>query len=119
MQRGSRMNAPTYGPGIEIAGNVTPEYAQILSPEAMAFVARLQRAFGGRRNELLAARAARQREVDAGKRPDFLPQTRAVREGDWTCAPYPPDISDRRVEITGPVDRKMIINALNSGANVY
>jgi len=113
------MNAPTYGPGIEIAGNVTPEYAQILSPEAMAFVARLQRAFGGRRNELLAARAARQREFDAGKRPDFLPQTRAVREGDWTCAPYPPDIADRRVEITGPVDRKMIINALNSGANVY
>jgi len=113
------MSAPTYGPGIEIIGKITPEYAQILTPQAVAFVARLQRAFGARRTELLAARAARQREFDAGKRPDFLPQTRAVREGDWTCAPYPADIADRRVEITGPVDRKMIINALNSGANVY
>jgi malate synthase len=113
------MSAPTYGPGIEITGSVTPEYAQILTPQALDFVARLQRAFGGRRNELLAARAARQREFDAGKRPDFLPETRAVREGDWTCAPYLADIADRRVEITGPVDRKMIINALNSGANVY
>jgi len=113
------MSAPTYGPGIEITGSVTPEYAQILTPQALDFVARLQRAFGARRNELLAARAARQREFDAGKRPDFLPETRAVREGDWTCAPYLADIADRRVEITGPVDRKMIINALNSGANVY
>ena len=113
------MSTPSYGPGIEIAGKVTPEYAQILTPAATAFVARLQRAFGPRRNELLAARAARQKEFDAGKRPDFLPQTKAVRDGDWTCAPYPPDIADRRVEITGPVDRKMIINALNSGANVY
>ena len=113
------MSSPTYGPGIEITGKVTPDYAQILTPPALAFVARLQRAFGARRNELLAARATRQREFDAGKRPDFLPATRAVRDGDWTCAPYPADIADRRVEITGPVDRKMIINALNSGADVY
>ena len=113
------MSTPTYGPGIEITRKVTSEYAEILTPAALAFVARLQRAFGARRNELLAARAERQREFDAGKRPDFFSETRAVREGDWTCAPYPPDIADRRVEITGPVDRKMIINALNSGANVY
>ena len=110
---------PSYGPGVEITGRITPEYAQILTPEAVAFVAKLQRAFGGRRNELLARRAARQAEFDAGKLPDFLPETRAVREGAWTCAPVPADIQDRRVEITGPVDRKMIVNALNSGANVF
>ena len=113
------MSMPFYGPGIDIAGRVTPEYAQILTPAAMAFLARLQRAFGGRRTELLERRAARQAEFDAGKWPDFLPGTRAVRESDWTCAPVLPDILDRRVEITGPVDRKMIINALNSGASVY
>jgi len=108
-----------FGPGVEITGRITPEYAQILTPEAVAFVARLQRAFGGRRAELLGRRAARQAEFDAGKLPDFLPETRAVREGDWTCAAIPADIQDRRVEITGPVDRKMIVNALNSGANVF
>jgi malate synthase len=113
------MSIPAYGPGIQVTGRVTPEYAEILTPEAVAFAAKLQRAFGGRRAELLARRAARQAELDAGKRPDFLPETRAVREGDWTCAPIPPDILDRRVEITGPVDRKMIINALNSGASVF
>jgi len=113
------MSTPVYGPGIAIAGRITPEYAQILTPEAMAFVAKLQRAFGGRRDELLARRAHRQAEFDAGKLPDFLPATRAVREGDWTCAPVGADITDRRVEITGPVDRKMIVNALNSGAQVF
>ena len=113
------MSTPTYGPGIDIAGRITPEYAQILTPEAMTFVAKLQRAFGGRRDELLAQRAVRQAEFDAGKLPDFLPVTRAVREGDWTCAPVGADIADRRVEITGPVDRKMIVNALNSGAQVF
>ncbi len=113
------MSTPLFGPGIEITGRVTPEYAQILTPAAMDFVARLHRAFGNRRNELLARRHARQADFDAGKRPDFLPDTRAIRESDWTCAPYPADIADRRVEITGPVDRKMIINALNSGASVY
>ncbi|MBK7744876.1 MAG: malate synthase A [Betaproteobacteria bacterium] len=113
------MSTPTYGPGIEISGRITPEFATILTPEAVAFAARLQRAFGGRRNELLARRAVRQAELDAGKLPDFLPETRAIREGRWTCAPIPADIVDRRVEITGPVDRKMIINALNSGAKVF
>src|SRR4030095_7582746 len=113
------MSTPRYGPGIEITGRITPEYAQILTPEAMAFVALLQRAFGGRRDELLALRAKRQGDFDAGKLPDFLPETRAVREGDWICAPVGADIEDRRVEITGPVDRKMIVNALNSGAQVF
>ncbi len=113
------MSTPSFGPGIEITGRLTPEYAQILTPEAVAFAAKLQRAFGDRRAKLLARRAQRQAEFDAGKLPDFLPETRAIREGDWTCAPVPADIADRRVEITGPVDRKMIINALNSGANVF
>ena len=113
------MSTPSFGPGIEITGRVTPEYAQILTPEAVAFAAKLQRAFGGRRTELLARRARRQAEFDAGALPDFLPETRAIRDADWTCAPIPADIVDRRVEITGPVDRKMVINALNSGASVF
>jgi malate synthase len=113
------MSTPSFGPGIEVTGRVTSEYAEILTPEALAFAARLQRAFGGRRDELLARRAARQAEFDAGKLPDFLPDTRAVREASWVVAPVPDDIQDRRVEITGPVDRKMIINALNSGASVF
>src|SRR5208283_1863537 len=113
------MTTPHFGPGIEITGRMTADYAQILTPAALEFVARLQRAFGGRRAELLARRGARQREFDAGKLPDFLPETRAVREAHWTCAPVGADIQDRRVEITGPVDRKMIINALNSGASVF
>ena len=113
------MSSPAYTPGIEILGPVTPEYAEILTPAALAFAAKLERAFGPRRAELLAHRAARQAEFDAGKLPDFLPETRAIREGNWTCAPVPADIVDRRVEITGPVDRKMIVNALNCGANVF
>jgi len=113
------MTTPAFGPGIEITRPLSPAFAEILTPEALAFAARLQRAFGGRRADLLARRAARQAEFDAGRLPDFLPQTRAVREADWTCAPVRPDIEDRRVEITGPVDRKMIINALNSGARVF
>jgi len=113
------MTAPHYGPGIQISASITPDYAEILTPDAMAFVARLQRAFGGRRTDLLARRAARQREFDAGKLPDFLPETRTLREASWKCAPVPAVIQDRRVEITGPVDRKMIINALNSGASVF
>ena len=113
------MNAPRYAPGIEITGPVTPDYAQILTSDAVAFAARLQRAFGPRRVDLLARRVARQVRFDAGDLPDFLIETRAVRDGEWTCDPVPSDIRDRRVEITGPVDRKMIINALNSGANVF
>ncbi len=113
------MSAPSFGPGIEITGRITPEYAEILTAPAVALAAKLQRAFGGQRAELLARRAKRQAELDAGKLPDFLPDTRAIREGDWTCAAIPADIADRRVEITGPVDRKMVINALNSGASVF
>ena len=113
------MESPNYGPGIAVTGRLTPEYAQVLTPEALAFAARLQRAFGARRDELMALRVARQAELDAGALPDFLPATRNVRDSEWTCAPYPADIADRRVEITGPVDRKMIVNALNSGASVF
>src|SRR5258708_25951786 len=113
------MSTQSFGPGVEITGRITPEYAQILTLEAVAFAVRRQRAFGGRRAELLAKRAMRQVEFDVGKLPDFLPETRAVREGNWVCAPFPADIQDRRVEITGPVDRKMIVNALNSGASVF
>ncbi|HKW80117.1 MAG TPA: malate synthase A, partial [Casimicrobiaceae bacterium] len=113
------MSSPAFGPGIAVSGPISAAYAEILTPEAIAFTARLQRAFGPRRDELLAARAARQAYFDAGGLPDFLPETQAVREANWICAPVPADIQDRRVEITGPVDRKMIINALNSGANVF
>ncbi len=113
------MSTPTFGPGIEITGRITAEYAQILTPEAVAFAAKLQRTFGDRRAKLLARRAQRQAEIDAGKLPDFLQETRAIRDGNWVCAPIPADLLDRRVEITGPVDRKMIVNALNSGASVF
>jgi len=113
------MSTTNFGPGIEITGRITPDYAQILTPEAVEFAAKLQRAFGGRRTELLARRATRQAELDAGKLPEFLSETKAIRDADWTCASAPADIVDRRVEITGPVDRKMVINALNSGASVF
>ncbi len=105
--------------GIDIRGEMTPEFAEILTPEALAFVAGLQRAFNGRRLALLQRRAERQKEIDAGKMPDFLPETAEIRAAEWTVAPIPADLQDRRVEITGPVDRKMVINALNSGATVY
>ncbi len=105
--------------GIEIRGEMTPEFAEILTPEALAFIAALQRAFNGRRLDLLQRRVARQQALDAGQMPDFLPETAEIRAAEWTVAPIPPDLMDRRVEITGPVDRKMVINALNSGASVY
>lgn len=105
--------------GIEIRGEVTPAFAEILSPEAIDFVAALQRAFNDRRLALLRRRAERQEEINAGAMPDFLPETADIRTAEWTVAPIPADLRDRRVEITGPVDRKMVINALNSGASVY
>ncbi len=105
--------------GIEIAAPVSPQYAEIVSPAALEFLADLQRTFGARRKELLAARVARQKLLDSGVKPDFLPETKHIREGEWRCAEIPKDLLDRRVEITGPVDRKMIINALNSGAHVF
>ena len=94
-------------------------YKEILSDEALQLLADLHRNFDGRRRELLARRVERQNEIKAGKLPDFLPETAGVRDSEWTVAPIPADLQDRRVEITGPVDRKMIINALNSGANVF
>lgn len=105
--------------GVEIKGEYRPEWAEIITPEALAFFAKLQRKYNARRKELLQKRVERQARLDAGELPDFLPETKAIREGDWTVAPCPADIQDRRVEITGPVDRKMIINALNSGAKVF
>src|SRR2546421_10115478 len=100
----------------QVSGRVTPEFAGILTPDALDFVARLHRKFEQRRQSLLAARAARQKDFDAGKLPDFLPETKKIREGDWRVAGQPKDMLDRRVEITGPTDRKMVINALNCGA---
>ena len=97
----------------------TKQTKEILTPEALKFVVDLERRFGPRRRELLAARVERQKRLDAGERPDFLPQTAEIRNGNWSVAPLPADLLDRRVEITGPVDRKMIINALNSGASVF
>jgi len=106
-------------PGVVIKGTIGPRYDEILTPEAVAFVADLHRRFNGTRKALLNLRAERQKEFDAGKTPDFLADTRPVREADWKVAPIPADLLDRRVEITGPVDRKMVINALNSGAKVF
>jgi len=93
--------------------------ALILNPEACEFLTELARTFESRRQHLLERRLRRQHELDSGKLPDFLPETVAIREAEWTVAPIPKDLVDRRVEITGPVDRKMIINALNSGASVF
>ncbi|OYV29641.1 MAG: malate synthase A [Thiomonas sp. 20-64-9] len=105
--------------GVTLTAPLQPGYERILTPQALAFVAALHRAIEPRRQALLAARAARTARLDAGERPDFLPETRAVRDGDWSIAPLPPALQRRRVEITGPVDRKMIINAFNSGADSY
>ena len=104
--------------GVDIRGEAAA-YADILTPEALAFVVALQRRFNARRLDLLAARQARKARLEAGELPTFLPETRCIRESDWQVAPVPADLQDRRVEITGPVDRKMIINALNSGAKVF
>jgi malate synthase len=104
---------------ILFTGAITPEFEEILTPEAVNFVATLARAFSERRESLLQMRVRRQAEIDAGKMPDFLPETEHIRTSDWTISPEPADLQDRRVEITGPVERKMIINALNSGAKVF
>ena len=106
-------------PGVEIAGSGQPGYAAVLTPTALGFLAGLHRRFDTRRRALLAESAARQSRFDAGELPDFLPETRLLRESDWTVAEIPEVLRDRRVEITGPVERKTIINALNSGANVF
>ena len=105
--------------GLKIDAEISSAYAEILTPEALAFVMKLQRKFNTTRLELLEKRDLRQKQINGGHLPDFLPETKAIREGDWLAAPLPADLQDRRVEITGPVDRKMIINALNSGAKVF
>ena len=104
---------------MEIRGAMKPEFNEVLTPAAQAFLTQLHRRFNPRRLELLALRMARQQRLDEGEMPEFLPETRQIREADWRIGPVPMDLQDRRVEITGPVDRKMIINALNSGANVF
>ncbi|HXV59413.1 MAG TPA: malate synthase A, partial [Vicinamibacteria bacterium] len=105
--------------GIELLAPSSQEFAPILSREALDFAASLHRRFDGRRLELLEKRRQRQQELDDGSLPDFLPETAAIRASNWRVAPAPRDLEDRRLEITGPVDRKMIINALNSGAKAF
>jgi malate synthase len=106
--------------GVVVRGRMGPRYADILTRDALAFLAELHRRFDGKRRALLAARAERQKRFDAGELPDFPRETKRIRDDDsWRVAPVPADLNDRRVEITGPVDRKMIVNALNSGATHY
>src|SRR6266403_1096857 len=105
--------------GVQILAPAHPAQERVLTPGALEFIVELQRRFNPRRVELLASRVERQKRLDAGEKPDFLPETKSIRESAWTVAPIPADLQDRRVEITGPVDRKMIINALNSGAKVF
>src|SRR5688500_14427685 len=105
--------------GVEIRGPVEGRAREILASDALQFVAGLQREFGATRDDLLRKRTERQKRLDTGELPDFLPETKEIRNGDWTIAPVPGDLRDRRVEITGPTDRKMVINALNSGARMF
>ena len=105
--------------GVEVRGPSVASGDAVLSSEALAFVAKLERRFGPRRRALLARRREIQSKLDLGWKPEFLPATAEIRAAEWTVAPIPDDLRDRRVEITGPVDRKMIINALNSGATVF
>ncbi|GAB2966043.1 malate synthase A [Hymenobacter coalescens] len=104
---------------VKVLGEYTHEFAQVLTPSALAFIAELHRHFDKRRQELLRLRRQRQAEFGAGRLPDFLPETTQLRESDWQVAPVPADLQDRRVEITGPTERKMVINALNSGAKTF
>jgi malate synthase len=110
---------PVASEGVAVQAPVEGSVAEVLTADALAFVAGLQRRFNSTRLELLSARAERQARIEAGEMPAFLTETRSVREGDWRVAPVPDDLQDRRVEITGPVDRKMMINALNSGARTF
>ncbi|MGI9429850.1 MAG: malate synthase A [Bythopirellula sp.] len=116
---GENLKREMHREGIELLAAVDNVLGGILTPEALRFVASLHRKFEQRRRELLAAREVRQHRLDGGELPDFLSETESIRSGDWQVAPLPRDLRDRRVEITGPVDRKMVINALNSGANCF
>ncbi|MDE2624950.1 MAG: malate synthase A [Betaproteobacteria bacterium] len=113
------MNANFRPAGLTLTGPMHAGFEQMLTPEALEFLTLLCRTYEPRRQELLALRERRQSEFDRGLRPDFLPETAAIRQAEWKVAPCPPELQDRRVEITGPTDRKMVINALNSGANVF
>ncbi|MBU9673628.1 malate synthase A [Planococcus sp. CP5-4] len=104
---------------VQITGEAVPGMEEILTPEALEFIEKLHTRFDNRRIELLEKRQVRQKELDSGKKLDFLPETKNIREGDWKIAPLPEDMKDRRVEITGPTNRKMLINALNSGAKMF
>jgi malate synthase len=104
---------------VVVRGAMKPGYEKVLTPEAVAFAGELEREFGAERRRLLARRAEIQRRLDAGWKPDFLPETKVIRDSDWRVAPIPREIQDRRTEITGPTDRKMVINALNCGASVF
>lgn len=107
-------------PGVTVLGAVTAQQAEILTPEALLFVATLQRIFNPTRKTLMQRRVYRQQELDRGVLPNFLAETAYIREDpNWRAAPPAPGLQDRRVEITGPVDRKMVINALNSGAKTF
>src|SRR5690349_17777541 len=110
---------PAIDPGIRLVAPIPPGAEDVLGPGALSFLAALARRFEPERRRLLERRIARQAELDAGRLPDFLPETKNVRAREWTVAPLRRDLIDRRVEITGPVERKMMINALNSGANVF
>jgi malate synthase len=104
---------------LDITGAMKASYHEILTPDVTAFVVQLAERFTGRRDSLMKARMERQKRIDAGELPDFLPETKGIRDAEWKVAPIPKPLQDRRVEITGPVERKMIINALNSGAKVF
>jgi malate synthase len=108
-----------YAEGVEFTAPIPDEFAEIVTPEAVEFVAKLSREFNGRVEEILQERAERQERIDAGEMPDFLSETKDIREGDWKIAPIPDDLQDRRVELTGPPDRKMTLNALNSGSSTW
>ena len=105
--------------GCEILGSWSSEYENILTTEALSFLATLHRTFNEQRTSLMNERQVRQKRISEGEMPDFLPETKHIRESDWRVDPVPSDLQDRRVEITGPTDRKMVINALNSGASMY
>jgi len=111
--------SPIVQKGVVIRGAMRPGYEKVLTPEAIDFAVELEREFGAERRRLLTRRAEIQRRLDAGWKPDFLPETEAIRSGDWRVAAIPHDLEERRVEITGPTDRKIVINALNSGTNVF
>src|ERR671931_1189942 len=104
---------------VEVKAPVEGRMNEVLTPEALEFVARLHREFDPTRRQLLQKRAERQRRLDAGEMPDFLEEGGEAKKGDWEVPPPPADLMDRRVEITGPTDRKMVVNALNSGARVF